>query len=343
MSAPAIFTHDLTKSFGRDVVAVSGLDLEVERGTVFGLIGRNGAGKTTTLRLLMGLLREDRGEARVLGARLWDAPAGLRQRVAYVSQSKQAPEWMSVDDLCRYTSHFYDRWDGALARQLIRRWELPNTTPVGRLSGGMQRLASLVVALSARPEVLLLDEPASGLDPIARRSLLTCLIEALMRGDGCTMLLSTHMLGDLERFANRIGIMDRGRLVASGDLEDWQRTVRRVQVVFAESAPPSDFNIPGAMRTDRLGPVVTAIARVADVGQLAHIREIPGTRVQVFPLTLEEIFVELFREKELEEELESTLEDNSGQPGYRAGREHDNRVGSRSLSAVAPAEREGDE
>src|SRR5580765_8224343 len=125
MNKIAIEANNLTKAFKVGVVAVSGLDLQIPRGAVYGLIGRNGAGKTTTLRLLMGLLRADRGEARVLGARMWDAPASLRQRVAYVSQSKQAPEWMSVEDLCRYTSHFYDRWDAALANQLIRRWELP--------------------------------------------------------------------------------------------------------------------------------------------------------------------------------------------------------------------------
>ena len=182
-----------------------------------------------------------------------------------------------------------------MAKDLAHRWELVWNRPIRQLSGGQQRLAALLVALSARPQVLLLDEPAGGLDPVARRSLNECLVEALMRGEGCTVLLSTHLIGDLERLATYVGIMDRGRLFVSGEVEEWQRTLRRVQVVFAESKPPREFSIPGALATQTLGPVVTSIARVVDDNQLQNIRMIPGTRVNVFPVTLEELFVDLFR------------------------------------------------
>ncbi|MCW5559577.1 MAG: ABC transporter ATP-binding protein [Verrucomicrobiae bacterium] len=293
---PVIYARGLGKSFRSGAVALNGFQIRVEAGAVYGLIGRNGAGKTTALRVLMGLLHADHGEARILGQSLWRADRAHRQRVTYLSQSQQLPDWMSLDDLNRYTGPFYDHWDAGYLEELARRWELPRATPIVRLSGGNQRLAALALALAARPEVILLDEPAAGLDPIARRELNQCLIDALLHGDGCTILLSTHLLGDLERLATQVGIMDQGRIVAEGAVEDWQRTMRRVQVVFSGDAPPREFAIPGALRSTTLGPVVTALARVTDEAQLGGIRNLPGARVYVFPLTLEELFVDWFRE-----------------------------------------------
>ena len=289
-----ISARGLTKAFRSGVVAVNGFDLRIERGTVYGLIGRNGAGKTTALKLLMGLLKADKGEAQVLGKSLWNAPPEHRQRVTYVSQSQQVPEWMSLEELGRYASHFYAAWRPEILKEQANRWDLPLAMPIAKLSGGNQRLAALAMALATRPEVLLLDEPAAGLDPVARRELNVCLVDALLRGEGCTILLSTHLLGDLERLATHVGIMDRGRILTEGTVEDWQRTMRRVQVVFPTDAPPADFAIPGAIRSRTLGPVITALTRVDDEAQLAGVRALPGARMQVFPLTLEELFVDWF-------------------------------------------------
>ncbi len=346
--ASAIAVRNLTKTFRGGVVAVSGLDLEIESGVVYGLIGRNGAGKTTTLRLLMGLLRPDRGEVRILGDDLWIAPRSIRQQVAYVSQGQQVPDWMSLTDLCRYTAHFYDRWDQDIARDLAKRWELPWDRPIGRLSGGQQRLAALLTALATRPSVLLLDEPAAGLDPIARHSLNDCLIEALLRSDGCTILLSTHLIGDLERLATRVGIMDRGRIVAAGEVDDWQRTVRKAQVVFPGASVPRDFNMPGALQSETLGPVITAICRAPDDSVWDSIRTRYGARISVFPLTLEEVFVEMFRDRQTAsidpptELCGGGFVTISGQPGTRVDGGDTSRVGSAPPSTVAPAKRDGD-
>jgi len=330
----ALETSNLTKSFGRDVVAVSALDLRVEPGSVYGLIGRNGAGKTTTLRLLMGLLRADSGTARVLGRDFWAATPDFRQRVSYVSQGHLAPDWMTLEDLDRYSSHFYERWDRAQARALARRWDLPWNRPLGKLSGGNQRLAALSIAIAARPDVLLLDEPAAGLDPISRRALLVCLTEILGDGDGATILLSTHLLSDLERLASHVGIMDRGRLVAEGTVEDWQRTMRRVQVVFDTPEPPSGFAIPGAIRTQTLGPVVTALARIDDDAQLDGLRQIPRARLFVFTLSLEELFVEFFdRPVPVTGGHEGS---RSGQPGPGVAAAPDKRVGEGVAAAAGP-------
>ena len=296
MSDPAIEAHDLSKTFPGGVVAVNGLDLAVPRDCVYGLIGRNGAGKTTAIRMLMGLLRPNRGTARLLGADMWTAPREQRARVAYVSQAQQVHGWMTPEELCHYASHFYERWDGPYARDLAERFGIPWQTQVGLLSGGEQRKAAILLAFAARPEVLLLDEPAAGLDPIARRELIDEIIDVLSRAEGCAVLFSTHIISDLERIAEYVGIMDRGRIVTSARLEDLQSHTKRVQVILGDTLPPG-FKlpvIPGTIRSTVEGPVVTAVVRMDSESQLDEIRRIPGVRVNVFAVGLEEIFIELF-------------------------------------------------
>ena len=293
MSELAIQVKDLSKTFPGGTVAVNGLDMSVPPGVVYGLIGRNGAGKTTALRMLLGLLRPNRGTARVLGADMWTAPRRQRARVAYVSQTQQLHAWMTAGELCHYASHFYETWDAAYARRLAERWELDWQRQVGLLSAGEQRKVSILLALAARAEVLILDEPAAGLDPVARRQLIDEIVDSLARGDGCTVLFSTHIITDLERVAEHVGIMDRGRILTQRRLEDFQTTTKRVQVVFDADRPPPGFAIPGAVRSQTAGPVVTAVVQLASDSQLDEIRQMPGARVNVFDMGLEEAFIEL--------------------------------------------------
>ena len=290
MGEPVIHASGLGKTFGA-VVAVNGLNLGVGRGEVMALVGRNGAGKTTAMRLLLGLIRADSGTARILGKDWWEASAGDRQRVAHVSQQGQPPGWMTLGELGRMSARFFTRWDSGLARELAGRWEVPWNRPLGRLSGGHQRLAALAWALATRAEVLMLDEPAAGLDPVSRRDVMRGLVEALMRTDGCTVLLNTHGLADVERIATHVSVLQQGRVVATGAVEEWQRTMRRVQVVVPGQQVPPGLEVPGTLRSQRAGPVLTALARVTDDAQLAPVRALPGVRVNVFPLSMEEWFV----------------------------------------------------
>jgi len=294
MNDPVITASDLAKSFRGGVIAVNGLDLSVPRGAVYGLIGRNGAGKTTTLRMLMGLLRPVRGTARVLGHDLWGAPRAIRQRVAYVSQEQQLPPDQCGAALCLELARLYQDWDFALAGRLARRFDLRMDAPMNALSGGDRRKVAVLLAFAARPEVLVLDEPAAGLDPIARRQLMEEIVGFLGEGDReCTVLFSTHILEDLERVADHVGIMDRGRMVVAGRLEDLQSNMRRVQIIFDGPAVPQEFRLPGAMSTRSEGPVLTAVVRIDHEAQLAAIRATPGTRVADFPLGLQDFFIEL--------------------------------------------------
>lgn len=297
MTEAVIKTTDLTKTFPGEVVAVTGLDIAVPKGRVYGLIGRNGAGKTTAIRMLMGLLHPSSGQAEVLGRDMWTAPAEHRERVTYVPQEQQVHAWMTLRQLCHYVAHFYTKWDQSYADRLVKRFDLAPDRQVGLMSGGQQRKAAILLALAARPEVLIMDEPAAGLDPIARRELIDELVDAMADGEGRTVLLSTHIISDLERIADYVGIMDRGRIVTSSPLEDLQTKTKRVQVVFDGNLVPEGFQIPGAVRTDISGPVATAVVRLQDESQLEHLGALHGARVNVFPLGLEDIFIELFGSK----------------------------------------------
>src|SRR5205809_5421160 len=219
MSAAVIAANGLSKTFRDGVVAVNDLDLKVERGAVYGLMGRNGSGKTTTLRLLLGLLQPDHGRARVLGWDFWRAPRSVRTRAAYVPQTQQLPASRSLEELNRCLQRFNEQWDQSHARTLANAWGLPWKRPLGCLSSGEQRKAAILLAFAGRPEVLVLDEPAAGFDLVARRQLLEQIVGAMTQSDGCTVLLSTHIVGDLERVADYVGIIDGGRMALSARLE----------------------------------------------------------------------------------------------------------------------------
>ena len=287
----------LVKTFG-DVHALDGLNLIVPAGAVYGLIGRNGAGKTTALRCLMGLLRPTSGQAHVLGLDMWSAPGFIKSRVAYVSQTQQLHHWMTLEELGYYLSHFYEAWSDEEAGRLAKVFDLPAQRPIGQMSGGQQRAAAIVLALATRPEVLILDEPAAALDPIARRRLVEQLVRFVDEGQGTsggqrTILFSTHILSDLERIADHVGLMDHGKLLTQGRLEDLRCRTRRVQVVFDGDGPPPGFAIPGAQRVRVEGPVLTAVVRADDESEFDQLMLTPAARVQLFPLGLEELFIEL--------------------------------------------------
>ena len=272
---------------------MTGLNLEIEAGTVYGLMGRNGAGKTTTIRLLMGLLTPDQGETRVLGEDMREANRVLRSKVAYVSQSEQMPAWMTLRDLSRYLSNFYERWNRTFAEDLAIRWGISSLQPMGNLSGGEQRKAAIILALASEPEVLILDEPAAGLDPLSRRELINEVVGVLNRHTSATILFSTHIISDLERVAEWVGILERGRLMLNRPLDDLHSCFRRVQVIFPGEAPPPQFTIHGATNCVVSGPVVTGVTEFFDGEHIEALKRWPGVRVQVFPLSLEEIFIEL--------------------------------------------------
>ena len=297
----AIEARRLAKTFPPSITAVNRLDLRVPTGSVYGLIGRNGAGKSTLLRCLMGLMRADSGGAEVLGHDLWTAPPEVRRRVAYVSQEQQLPWWMTMRELGDYYARLFDRWDERFAIRLARRFEIDPWRPMGLLSGGDQRRVAVLLALAAGPDVVILDEPAAGLDPISRRQLIEAVVEFLGDGGERTVLFSTHILADLERVADHVGFMDRGRLVMEGPLDSLQAGLRRVQVIFPGDRVPEGFRLPGQLRGRSEGPVLTAVVRRGPEESPSDWVQGTGARVNETPLGLEDLFIELMeRDRTLE-------------------------------------------
>ncbi len=232
---PAVEVRGLTRRFGGKA-ALDEVCLAVPRGSVFGLLGANGAGKTTLIRHLMGLLRPEQGSVRVLGGDPVTDPVGVLSRVGYLSEENDLPPWMTVDELLRFSRSFYPTWQDPYAAELSRVFALDAAVRVKNLSKGQRARAGLVVALAHRPELLVLDEPSSGLDPLVRRDILTAVVRTIA-DEGRTVLFSSHLLDELERVADHVALLHEGRVVFAGPLDAVQGSHRRLTLRFADARP----------------------------------------------------------------------------------------------------------
>ncbi|MGD0833703.1 MAG: ABC transporter ATP-binding protein [Candidatus Dormibacteria bacterium] len=214
---PALEATGLGKRYG-STWAVRDLSLSVPPGRVAALVGPNGAGKTTLLQLAVGLLTPDTGESTVFGWSPRRHPTLVLARIGFVAQDRPLYRRFTVAETLRMGRELNPKWDQPMAEQRMRRLEIPLERPVGRLSGGQQAQIALALALSKRPELLLLDEPVANLDPLARRLFLSELMAAVA-ADGLTVILSSHLVADLERVADHLVILGGGRLQVAGDLD----------------------------------------------------------------------------------------------------------------------------
>jgi len=218
MNEPAIEIQGLVKSYGEKHV-LTGLDLAVPTGSVLGLLGTNGAGKTTLIKCALGLIRPKQGSARLLGEDSWTLSAATKARIGYVPQVINLYPWMKVRHVIDYTAAFYPNWNHDLVARLMSQWSIPANDRVGPLSVGQLQKVAIVLALGHEPDLLVLDEPAASLDPLARRQFLQMIIELAEPGRR-TVLFSTHITADLERVADRVAILKSGRIAWHGLLEE---------------------------------------------------------------------------------------------------------------------------
>ena len=214
----------LTRRFGANSALVS-VSLSVPRGAVYGLVGANGAGKTTLIRHILGLLRAQSGTVRVFGRDPVADPVGVLSRIGYLSEDNDLPGWMRVDELVRYSRAFYPGWDDAYAEELRRAFALDETTRIKNLSKGQKARAGLLIALAYRPELLVLDEPSSGLDPIVRRDILAAVIRTIA-DEGRTVLFSSHLLDEVEQVADHVTMISHGTIVLSAPLAEIKQAHR---------------------------------------------------------------------------------------------------------------------
>jgi ABC-2 type transport system ATP-binding protein len=237
VSQPVIHIRELTKTFGR-VRALDGLDLTVHPGEVHGFLGPNGAGKSTTIRILLGLIRATGGHVALFGADPWREAAGLHGRLAYVAGDVALWPGLTGGQCLDVLGATHGGVDEQRRKRLIDRFELDPTKRVRDYSKGNRQKVALVAALAARADLLILDEPTSGLDPLMEQAFQQCVRER--KQDGVTVLLSSHLLGEVEALADRVSIVRRGRIVTSGSLADLRRHTRTsVHAVTVEE--PADL------------------------------------------------------------------------------------------------------
>src|SRR5512138_3075743 len=223
---------DLSRSFEHKV-ALDRVSFTATPGQVYGLVGSNGAGKTTLLKHLLGLLRAQSGSVRVFGLDPVRDPVGVLSRIGYLSEERDLPEWMRIDELMRYTQAYHPTWDMSYANELIETFGLDPSKRIKELSKGMRAQAGLVAAVAHRPELLVLDEPSSGLDVVVRRDILDAIVRTVA-DDGRTVIFSSHLLDEVERMSDHLTMLQDGRVILDGALEDVRQGYRRSRVRFVE-------------------------------------------------------------------------------------------------------------
>jgi ABC-2 type transport system ATP-binding protein len=278
----------LSRRFGRNS-ALEEVSLSVPRGVVFGLVGENGAGKTTLIKHLLGLLKAQSGTVRVFGLDPVREPVRVLSRLGYLSEDRDLPEWLRLHEMLRYLRSFYPTWDDAYAEDLSQQFDLDPGARIKTLSQGQRARAGLLAALAFRPELLVLDEPSTGLDPIVRKEILSAVIRTIAQ-EGRTVLFSSHLLDEVERVSDHVALIDRGHIVLRGSLESIKALHHRLTLRFDEplNRPPAFF---GSSRWEGFGREWTTVCP----GSIDEIRvRAAGLGAQVVEdkcPSLEDIFV----------------------------------------------------
>ena len=286
--------HDVDRAYTRGANVLEGLSLEVEKGQVVGLLGRNGAGKTTLLRLAMGMLAPQRGTVRVFGLDPRRQAVEVKLRVGYVSEEQILPPFLRVGQVIELHRGLFPSWDPALAERLMKRFEVPLRAKIKALSKGQARQVALLCAVAHRPELLLLDEPAGGLDPAARREFLETSIQ-LLNEEGATILFSSHHMTDVERLADRIVMIHGGEVLIDTGLDDLRENYCLAMVPHnGQITRARLLAVEGCLGVRRRGDTLNAVFAVEPerTGALLGQR-LGGENCRCTRIALEEMFVEL--------------------------------------------------
>jgi len=283
MSEVVIQAEGLTRYFGRNKV-VDSLGLSIPRGTVYGFVGRNGSGKTTTIRMLLGLLHSTRGRSALLGCDSENLTPEVKARIGYLAEGHVLFAWMRIRDHADFLRSYYPTWERQWFDAALARFRLDPKRRIRTLSRGERAQVALALCLAPQPELLILDDPAMGLDPVVRRDFLESIVE-LIQKEGRTIFFSSHILSDVERVADRIGIIEEGVLRADCGLDAFKENVRRVRCRFREGQP-------GLLRVRWLENEATITLASFDEGRLDQLRELGAEEVEPLDAGLEELFID---------------------------------------------------
>jgi len=287
-----IETRWLTKYYGSKCV-VNSLDLQIPRGSVYGFLGRNGAGKSTAIKMLLGMVQPTRGSASVLGEDAADLSPNARSRIAYLAEGHPIYRWMSIRDAMRFTRAFYPQWNQDLLDQILDHFELSPRQKIRRLSNGQRAQVSLALAVAPDPELLILDDPTIGLDTVVRRDFLESLIQIIQR-QGRTILFSSHILSDVERVANRIGILVDGVLRVDCPTDRFKQAVRKIVLGFT-GQPPEFPACDGLVNSRAVGTDLELIVVDYSEQHQQLVESLEPRTIEVVDLNLEEAFIEYTR------------------------------------------------
>lgn len=289
-----IETHRLTKFYGAKP-AVSGLDLKIPEGCIYGFLGRNGAGKSTAIKMLMSMVQPDYGEIKLWGTDVRAISNEQKSRIAYIGEGHPLYEWMTIGQAADFVCPFYPRWNEDLFSQLIDYFDLKRKQTIKRLSRGQRAQVSLALGIAPDPELLVLDDPTLGLDTVVRRDFLESMIEVIQRR-GRTILISSHILSDVERIADRIGIMVDGVLRVDCPIDHFREAVRKVNLQFV--GPQVELPaIPGLVSQRYVGTTLELVIANYSEEHRELLESLNPAAIQVIELGLEDAFIEYTRGK----------------------------------------------
>ncbi len=292
MSDYPIITNNLTKFFdGRCVL--DDINLQVPRGCIYGLLGRNGAGKTTIIRILLGTDSATRGRTSLLGCDSQRLPANLRGRIGYVAEGHNLIQHYKVIRLIKLCRDLSTTWNEGFFKSLIETFRLPMDRKVSELSTGMRAQLNLSLAMAIDPELLILDDPTLGLDTVARRQFLELAIDLLQK-DGRTILFSSHILSDVERIAERIGILAGGKLVVDCSLEELKNRIKKLRLIFTDK-PPDDLHLTEIINQQISEHEMTVTIANFNQRKMSILETFKPQSVTEIPMSLEDIFIECTR------------------------------------------------
>jgi ABC-2 type transport system ATP-binding protein len=284
-------TKDLTKRF-EDHYALAGLTMTVPQGRIVGFLGRNGSGKTTTIKILLDVIRRTSGEAMVLGE-----PTGsvaVRRRIGFLGEDKRLYSYMTVREIIAFSRPFFPTWRVETETRLLADFELPLNRKVSALSKGMRTKVGLLLNLCRHSELLILDEPSEGLDPVMAEQMLQSLVQ--QAADGTTIFFSSHQVAEVEQIADHIIAIEKGRVMLEGSLDHLRQKFRRVNLVFDDPPPPEAFRRDGVDQVIVRGRMISILAS-RNVDEIAALGPLLAAKsVEVQSVGLKELFLEKVKE-----------------------------------------------
>jgi ABC-2 type transport system ATP-binding protein len=292
MNQMAISVRSLVRKFGK-ITALNGMDFDVPKGSVTGLLGPNGAGKSTAIHILMGLLRRDAGDVTVMGADPVSGDVEIKKRTGFVPEDPRGEPRFTVRQNLNFLKAFRPTWDDQLEQELLKMFEMDPTKRSQTLSRGQRAKLGLIGALSFRPELLILDDPTSGLDPLARREFIEGIVSVLAE-EGRTVFFSSHQVDDIERVADRIVMIYSGKNIYQSTMEELHRNWRQFRLSFKDKPAPQELVLPGLRRWESSGHAGRAVFDRYDSRSESALMETQA-QVESQPFSLEDIYIELVR------------------------------------------------